>query len=75
VMADGWWLTPKFLWFLWILWFTIWLYYVSAPLVLSVILQLQLKRDSGALGAGAIAVRQWDNELRWAPCTFLALKF
>ena len=41
-MADGWWLTPKFLWFIWILWFTIWLYYVPAPLVLSVILQLQL---------------------------------
>jgi hypothetical protein len=74
-MADGWWLTPKSLWFLWILWFTIWLYYVSAPLVLSVILQFQLKRDSGALGAGAIAVRQWDNEVRWTSWTFLTLKF
>ena len=41
-MADGWWLTPKFLWFIWILWFTIWLYCVPAPLVLSVILHLQL---------------------------------
>jgi len=55
--------------------FTTWLYYVPAPLVLSVILQLQLKRDSGAIGASAIAARQWDNELRWAPCTFLSLKF
>ena len=47
----------------------------SRPLCNPSITIVPLNRDTGAIGAGAIAVRQWDNELRWAPCTFLALKF
>ena len=47
----------------------------SRPLCNPSITIVPFKRDTGAIGAGATAVRQWDNELRWAPCTFLALKF
>ena len=41
VMDDDWWLTSTFLWSIGMCWFTILLYYVPAPLVLSVILHLE----------------------------------
>jgi len=49
--------------------------FTSRPLCNPSITIVLLRRDTGAIGAGAVAVRRWDDVLRWAPCTFLALKF